>query len=86
MVSTDTGLASYLSTVLQQMSGMIHAVCNKCVLCAAHNTKFAVKTADWLMRGELQKMVLVITSSETREVLERWTFDLLTDKAVVHGG
>lgn len=38
------------------------------------------------MRGELQKMVLVITSSETREVLERWTFDLLTDRAVVHGG
>ena len=41
---------------------------------------------DWLVRGELQKMVLVITSSETREVLERWTFDLQTDKSVVGGG
>lgn len=42
--------------------------------------------ADWLVRGELQKMVLVITSSETREVLERWTFDLQTDKSIVEGG
>ena len=31
-------------------------------------------------------MVLVITSSETREVLERWTFDLQTDKSVMEGG
>ena len=42
--------------------------------------------ADWLVRGQLQKMVLVITSSETREVLERWTFDLQTDKSVIDGG
>ncbi|DBA99158.1 hypothetical protein WJX82_001946 [Trebouxia sp. C0006] len=60
MVSTDTGLTDYLSTVLEQMS-------------------------DWLVRGELQKMVLVITSSETKETLERWTFDLQTDKSVVDG-
>lgn len=42
--------------------------------------------ADWLVRGELQKMVLVITSSETKETLERWTFDLQTDKSVLDGG
>ena len=41
---------------------------------------------DWLMSGALQKMVLVITSTKSNEVLERWTFDLQTDKAVIAGG
>ena len=42
--------------------------------------------ADWLMSGALQKMVLVITSTKSNEVLERWTFDLQTDKAIIAGG
>ncbi len=41
--------------------------------------------ADWLSTGALQKMVLVITSVSTKEVLERWTFDIQTDKAVLSG-
>ena len=36
--------------------------------------------ADWLVTGALQKMVLVVTSVATKEVLERWTFDIQTDK------
>ena len=31
-------------------------------------------------------MVLVITSVESREVLERWTFDIQTDAQAVAGG
>ena len=31
-------------------------------------------------------MVLVITSARSSEVLERWTFDLHTDKAAIQGG
>lgn len=42
--------------------------------------------SDWLITGSLKKMVMVITSSTTSEVLERWTFDLKTDKAAVEGG
>ena len=38
------------------------------------------------MAGALQKMVLVITSARSSEVLERWTFDLHTDKAAIQGG
>lgn len=38
------------------------------------------------MSGALQKMVLVITSTKSHEVLERWTFDLQTDKTIVAGG
>ena len=42
--------------------------------------------ADWLMEGQLQKMVLVVTSVATKEVLERWTFDIHTDRAAAGGG
>lgn len=90
MVSTDTGLTDYLSTVLEQMSGvMLYIFMMNCFLVSSKITKrrqLSYCCADWLVRGELQKMVLVITSSETRETLERWTFDLQTDKSVLDGG
>ena len=31
-------------------------------------------------------MVLVVTSVATKEVLERWTFDIQTDREVLDGG
>ena len=55
---------------------MIAYKLNSCILCGC---------ADWLTTGALQKMVLVITSVSTKEVLERWTFDIQTDKAVLSG-
>lgn len=42
--------------------------------------------ADWLEKGLLQRLVLVITSAYTKEVLERWTFEIETDKEVKGGG
>ncbi len=42
--------------------------------------------ADWLTRGEVQKLVVVITGVETREVLERWVFNIDTDKAAMAPG
>ncbi len=42
--------------------------------------------ADWLLTNSLQKMVLVISSVATKEVLERWTFDIQTDKAAIKEG
>ncbi|KAK9806247.1 hypothetical protein WJX72_007181 [[Myrmecia] bisecta] len=42
--------------------------------------------SEWLLQGVLQKMVLVITSVNTKEVLERWTFDLHTDAEVLNNG
>ncbi|KAL4446205.1 hypothetical protein ABPG77_003012 [Micractinium sp. CCAP 211/92] len=41
--------------------------------------------SKWLEGGALQKVVLVVTSVTSKEVLERWTFDIQTDKAVVSG-
>lgn len=37
---------------------------------------------EWLMHNDLQKLVLVVASVATKEVLERWTFDVQTDKNV----
>jgi mitotic spindle assembly checkpoint protein MAD2 len=33
----------------------------------------------------LKQLVLVITEADTKEVLERWTFDIDTNKDVVEG-
>jgi hypothetical protein len=32
------------------------------------------------LHGSIQKLVLVITSAETGETIERWSFDVETDK------
>ncbi|CAH0520459.1 unnamed protein product [Peronospora belbahrii] len=39
-------------------------------------TKFLHQLSNWLLRGEVQKLVLVITGIETQEVLERWAFEV----------
>mmetsp|Transcript_23880 Transcript_23880/g.60819 ORF Transcript_23880/g.60819 Transcript_23880/m.60819 type:complete len:213 (-) Transcript_23880:86-724(-) len=39
----------------------------------------------WLEQGLLKQMVLVITEADTKDVLERWTFDIDTNKDVVAG-
>ena len=41
--------------------------------------------AEWLESSAVQKLVLVITSQETGETLERWVFDLQTDKSIGPG-
>jgi len=41
--------------------------------------------ADWLQTGTLQKAVLVIMSTSTSEVLERWSFDIQTNKGAIVG-
>jgi mitotic spindle assembly checkpoint protein MAD2 len=41
---------------------------------------------DWLHTGTLQKAVLVIMSASTSEVLERWSFDIQTNKDAIAGG
>ena len=39
----------------------------------------------WLETGTLQKLVLVIAGTPEGDVLERWTFDVQADKAIVAG-
>lgn len=41
---------------------------------------------EWLEAGKLQRVVLVIMSKATGEVLERWNFSIETDSEVVEKG
>jgi hypothetical protein len=43
------------------------------------------RPVEWLGTGALQKVVLVVTSAVAKEVVERWAFDIQTDKAAVAG-
>lgn len=42
--------------------------------------------SEWLEAGKLQRIVLVIMSKATSEVLERWNFSIETDSEVVEKG
>lgn len=42
--------------------------------------------SDWLFKGLVQKLVLVVTSLDTQQVLERWVFDIQTDDESLKGG
>jgi len=40
---------------------------------------------DWVEQGVLQRVVLVVSNVATKEVLERWTFQVDTEKDVLEG-
>ncbi|KIY97980.1 Mitotic spindle assembly checkpoint protein MAD2A [Monoraphidium neglectum] len=52
----------------------------------AYLTNVTKQMTDWLEKGLLQRLVLVVTSAFTGEVLERWTFEVQTDEATLNGG
>ncbi|XP_075472318.1 mitotic spindle assembly checkpoint protein MAD2A isoform X1 [Ascaphus truei] len=41
---------------------------------------------DWLHRCQVQKLVVVITSVDSNEILERWQFDIECDKTIKDDG
>ena len=41
--------------------------------------------SGWLAEGKLEKLILVVASVHTNEVLERWAFDIETDQGAVDG-
>lgn len=47
---------------------------------------FGFSCKEWLEAGKLQRIVLVIMSKATNEVLERWNFSIETDSEVVEKG
>jgi mitotic spindle assembly checkpoint protein MAD2 len=38
--------------------------------------------SHWLLEGNVRKLVVVITGSDSGEVLERWVFNIKADKEV----
>lgn len=55
-----------------------------CVLCRCRCLLAA--SSDWLEKGTVKKLVLVITGVDNEEVLERWVFDVSTDDKTAAGG
>eukprot|EP00199_Chlamydomonas_sp_CCMP681_P005975 CAMPEP_0119109016 /NCGR_PEP_ID=MMETSP1180-20130426/16793_1 /TAXON_ID=3052 ORGANISM="Chlamydomonas cf sp, Strain CCMP681" /NCGR_SAMPLE_ID=MMETSP1180 /ASSEMBLY_ACC=CAM_ASM_000741 /LENGTH=213 /DNA_ID=CAMNT_0007094711 /DNA_START=26 /DNA_END=667 /DNA_ORIENTATION=+ len=43
------------------------------------------QTKEWLAQGKLRQLVLVVTDVAAQEVVERWTFDIDTNKDVLAG-
>eukprot|EP01086_Lenisia_limosa_P006813 TRINITY_DN25962_c0_g1_i1.p1 TRINITY_DN25962_c0_g1~~TRINITY_DN25962_c0_g1_i1.p1 ORF type:complete len:206 (+),score=42.22 TRINITY_DN25962_c0_g1_i1:68-685(+) len=48
----------------------------------AYLNQVMMQLTGWLMDATIQKLVLVITSVETDQTLERWTFNIECDKKV----
>ena len=53
---------------------------------ASYLKKVLTQLQDWLEKGSVKKLVLVISGVEKEEVLERWVFDVQTDEKVVATG
>lgn len=61
LVTNDSGLQKYLQQVLTQLSGVAAIRSSGCIC----NENFLT---EWLYAGNVQKLVLVITSLETQQV------------------
>jgi len=48
--------------------------------------KILGQLSEWLIGGQVQKIVLAISSVETKETLERWTFNVETDQDTLSTG
>eukprot|EP00899_Mesostigma_viride_P011851 jgi/Mesvir1/20667/Mv14881-RA.1 len=52
----------------------------------AYLSQVLTQLSEWLMANVLQRLVLVVSSVGSGEVLERWAFEIETDEAAVTGG
>ena len=94
LVTSDEGLKTYLVQVLRQLSGEPPAEGSGGVTrdAGVRRTRTTAPPpltdphAAWLSKGEVQKLVVVITGVETGEVLERWVFNVETDRAALVPG
>lgn len=83
LVTVDEGLKAYLAQVLSQLSGeLVHKACrSRSGVCTEQSP-----CAEWLTQGSIQKLVVVINGIESGDTLERWVFNIETDKGVKADG
>ena len=92
MLVKDEKLSGYLTSVLQQFTGAPSAgeaarpQARALQATASRWPHPSPRAAEWLQGAALQKVVLVITAAASKEVVERWTFNIQTDKALVSSG
>lgn len=76
LVTKDEGLKNYLNNVLKQLRGRF---CGPPPSFDAHLLKLLTYGAEWLMTGTVQKLVVVVTNTDTNITMERWVFDIITE-------
>ena len=69
-MTKDEKLKNYMSNILSQLKGMFVGF-SRC---------WINSSPDWLVVGSIQRLVLVVTSIQTKQVLERWSFDIETSQ------
>ncbi len=79
LVTIDDSLKSYLKKLLTQVEGIFIIIYNFImypVICILWLTCCVLSWVAWLNAGKISKLVLAIMNVETREILERWQFDI----------
>ncbi|NWU82659.1 MD2L1 protein, partial [Onychorhynchus coronatus] len=83
LVTTDPELTNYLNNVTEQMKGAgggSRALPPVGLLALLALSVTAWLLSEWLYKCIVQRLVVVISSIENNEVLERWQFDIECDK------
>jgi hypothetical protein len=99
LLTRDEGVKAFIASITSQLSGRRppwdlsllpspQLDCLEAEMCSALLIGVVVwiSDAEWLEAGKLQRIVLVIMSKATSEVLERWNFNIETDPEVVEKG
>jgi mitotic spindle assembly checkpoint protein MAD2 len=83
LVATHPGLHDYVTAVLRQLSGA--QVFRSGVAARARGSLAHLPNAEWLLEGTLQRLVLVVASVASGEVLERWVFHVAMEAEGAQG-
>ncbi|MBA0823820.1 hypothetical protein Goarm_020523 [Gossypium armourianum] len=88
LLTQDEGVKSFITNLTAQLSGKSVFVCDafKSILITSSHSENEIVGKEWLEAGKLQRVVMVIMSKATNEVLERWNFSIETDSDVVEKG
>jgi mitotic spindle assembly checkpoint protein MAD2 len=66
MLTEDAALVNYLDKILKQVNGISLITCR--------NTNDDIYILEWLLKGNVTQLVLVLLSKDSRTPLERWVF------------
>ncbi|RYR35371.1 hypothetical protein Ahy_A10g050535 isoform A [Arachis hypogaea] len=83
LLTEDEGVKSFIANLTAQLSVKWGLIKLNSILSLCLNYECC---KEWLEAGKLQRIVLVIMSKATGEVLERWNFSIETDSEVVEKG
>ena len=99
LLTQDEGVKNFIANLTSQLSGRfppthLRSISLSLLDCSRMCSGLSVigfvslklNVAEWLEAGKLQRIVLVIMSKATSEVLERWNFNIVTDAEVVEKG